>query len=111
MTRRAALLRGINAGRKLPMAELREAVTALGWSDARTVLASGNVVFDADGTAAEIEQALEAELRARGCATEVFVRDRGEMEAIVAANPFPDAATSHPNHLLVHFHRDWWRRC
>ena len=23
---------------------------------------------------------------------------------MIAANPFPDAAATHPNHLLVHFH-------
>ena len=25
---------------------------------------------------------------------------------MIAANPFPDAAKDHPNHLLVSFHRD-----
>ena len=35
-----------------------------------------------------------------------LLRSHAELAAIVKANPFPDAATAHPNHLLVHFHRD-----
>jgi hypothetical protein len=44
-----ALLRGINVGRakRLGMAELREVVESLGHTNVRTLLNSGNVVFDA----------------------------------------------------------------
>lgn len=47
MTTYAALLRGINVGghRKIPMADLRELLKALGWTDVRTYLQSGNAVF------------------------------------------------------------------
>ena len=41
-----ALLRAVNVGgRKLPMADLRELVESLGFSDVRTYIQSGNVVF------------------------------------------------------------------
>ncbi|HET7168956.1 MAG TPA: DUF1697 domain-containing protein [Candidatus Limnocylindrales bacterium] len=48
MTRYVALLRGINVGgnRKVPMAELRASIEALGASDVRTYIQSGNVLFD-----------------------------------------------------------------
>ena len=47
MARLVALLRGINLGakRRVPMADLRELMDELGYTDVRTVLQSGNVVF------------------------------------------------------------------
>jgi uncharacterized protein (DUF1697 family) len=108
MKRWVALLRGVNVGgnRKLPMAELSAAAEGLGYTDAKTLLASGNLVFAAPGAAAEIEKALEAALSARGCTTDVLLRDLDDLRAIVAANPFADAARAHPDHVLVAFHRD-----
>jgi uncharacterized protein (DUF1697 family) len=46
----AALLRGVNVGghNRLPMADLRAALTAAGLIDVRTYIQSGNVVFDTD---------------------------------------------------------------
>ncbi|MET0308846.1 MAG: DUF1697 domain-containing protein [Sphingomonas sp.] len=107
MKRWAGLLKGVNVGgRKLPMAELKALVEGLGFGEVRTLLASGNVVFAAEGEAAAIERKLEAALAAHGLKTDVLVRDLGELAAILAANPYPDAAAAHPNHLLVHFHRE-----
>jgi len=56
--RYVALLRGINVGRakRIAMADLRTLVESLGYTGVRSLLNSGNVVFDAgsaaDGTAA-----------------------------------------------------------
>ncbi len=101
----AALLQGINAGRKLPMADFRAFLADRGLVEVRTLLASGNAVFaadeDADALAARLRPALA---KALGVDTAWFVRSHAELAAIVAANPFPDAARDHPNHLLVHFH-------
>jgi len=46
MTRYVVLLRAINVGgrNKIPMAELRELLTKLGFSDVVTYIQSGNVV-------------------------------------------------------------------
>ncbi|AQR74701.1 DUF1697 domain-containing protein [Sphingomonas sp. LM7] len=108
MKRWAALLKGVNVGgnRKLPMAELRVLVEALGYINTKTLLASGNIVFDAPDTAAEIVAKLESALAGHGCKTEVILRDLNEIDAAIAANPYPDAAADHPSHLLVVFHRD-----
>ena len=102
----AALLRAINAGIALPMADLRAFLADQGLADVRTLLASGNAVFacgEDDG------RALAARLRAAardalGVDTAWFLRSHDELAAVVAANPFPDAAAAHPNHLFVHFH-------
>ena len=104
----AALLKGINiGGKKIPMTELKALVEKMGHTDVKTLLASGNVVFTAtetDGT--KLETSLEQALATWGLKTDVVMRNLKELEAVIAANPFPDAATDHPNHLLVAFHRD-----
>jgi uncharacterized protein (DUF1697 family) len=104
----AALLKGINiGGKKIPMTELKALIEGLGYNDVKTLLASGNVVFtcgETDGAA--LEKALEAALAGWGLKTDVMVRNLKELQAVIAANPFPDAAKDHPNHLLVAFHRD-----
>jgi uncharacterized protein (DUF1697 family) len=105
----AALLRGVNVGgnRKLPMADLKRLVEGLGFTRAETLLASGNVVFDAaEKDGARLEELLEREAKARlRLETDFLVRDAAELKAAVAANPFADAAGERPRHLLVVFTR------
>ena len=59
-----ALLRGINAGgnRRVPMAELRQIFTDMGFTDVTTYINSGNVVFSAQSkpSAEVIRKKLEA---------------------------------------------------
>lgn len=107
MKRWVALLKGVNVGgnRKLPMAELKALVEEAGFGEVKTLLASGNVVFTAKGEAGAIEATLEAALAKHGCKTDVLLRDAAELRAIIAANPYAEAARDHPNHLLVFFHR------
>lgn len=64
MQRYVALLRGINVGgnNRLPMADLKALCEYLGWQNVRTYVASGNVVFDADGGAEALAAALHAAL-------------------------------------------------
>lgn len=104
----AALLRGINAGVKLPMADLRAFLTDQGLGEVKTLLASGNATFTAeekDGAVltARIAKAAETTL---GVKTDWFLRNYADLAAIIAKNPFPDAAKAHPNHLQVHFYHD-----
>jgi uncharacterized protein (DUF1697 family) len=92
----AALLRGINvSGRKrVPMAELRELLSRLGYGDVRTYLQSGNAVFTspvADGDnalAAALEQAVEERF---GFTVDCVVRDGGYLRAVADACPYPAA--------------------
>ena len=65
MTTYIGLLRGINVGgnKKVAMADLREMISALGFSDVKTVLQSGNVVFRGPAkAAAKLEAQLEGAL-------------------------------------------------
>jgi uncharacterized protein (DUF1697 family) len=89
VTRYVAFLRGVNLGRRTALsADLQRAFAEIGFSDARTLLASGNVAFSAgddDGLAGRIESGLE---RAFGFEVGTVLRRREELEAMVAANPF-----------------------
>jgi uncharacterized protein (DUF1697 family) len=103
MTTYAALLRGINVGghKKVPMAELRDVMTGLGWKDVRTYLQSGNAVFttgDAD-PGARLERAVADRF---GFEVRCLVRTAGELHAVAAGCPYP-AAELDPAKLLVLF--------
>jgi uncharacterized protein (DUF1697 family) len=89
-----ALLRAVNVGGtgKLPMSELKAMCVAEGLEGVQTYIASGNVVFSADRSEAEIKAALEKRLKAyAGKPVGVLVRTAKEMAAVRDANPFPDA--------------------
>lgn len=105
----AAMLRGINLGkRQLVKADLIGAVKDAGYADARTLLASGNVVFEAgDADPVTIERKLHEAVEARtGIKSEVFVRNLAQLEKVIAANPFPEVGRDRPSQLLTIFHAE-----
>src|SRR5687767_12125183 len=103
MGRMVALLRAVNVGgRKLPMAELRAHCAELGWQGVATYIQSGNVVFDADCTAAEAEAALETRIKqAYGYDAPTIVRTAAQWREYTPACPFPKVARATPNYLLM----------
>lgn len=95
MTRYVALLRGVNVGghRRVPMAELRAALTGLGLRDVATYLASGNAVFTSDLDAAALERAVHSAILERmSVGTTVLVRSAAELATVVRDNPWPERA-------------------
>jgi uncharacterized protein (DUF1697 family) len=101
--RYAALLRAVNVGgRKVTMKELKEEAEKLGYTNTRTLVASGNLVFDTKKTVgAKLEATLETAIeKTFGLFSEVMVRDPTEWAAIVKANPFPKKAKEDPAHLV-----------
>jgi uncharacterized protein (DUF1697 family) len=103
MTLRIALLRAVNvAGRVVPMADLRAMLARMGLGEPRTLLQSGNLVFESAARPAALEALLEANVAERlGLATDFFVRTPAEWDAALAANPFTREAKDDPSHLLV----------
>ncbi|HEY6538839.1 MAG TPA: DUF1697 domain-containing protein [Candidatus Dormibacteraeota bacterium] len=105
MTAQVALLRAINVGgnASVKMADLRQLVADRGLARARTVLQSGNLVFDSAGVVgSDLEKMLEAALKDRfGLVTDVLVRSATEWSQLIAHNPLPEEARAHPAHLLV----------
>jgi uncharacterized protein (DUF1697 family) len=107
MTRQIALLRGVNLGkRKVVMSELRALCEEAGFTQVRTLLASGNLALVAKLRGARLETKLEALIRdGMGLETDVFVRSADELEAVMAANPFKTFARTHPSFLMINFMR------
>lgn len=121
-----ALLRGINVGkaRRVPMETLRSLLTGMGCSQVRTLLNSGNAVFQAPGPdsaararalSAALVQALHHELQLE---VPVVVKSAAQWAALVDGNPFvgtpgarigalaPSSAAMDPSRLLVAVSQD-----
>jgi uncharacterized protein (DUF1697 family) len=104
-----ALLRGINVGKakRLPMAQLRELLADLGYSDIATLLNSGNAVFRASGSASakhakDIAAAIVERFKFE---VPVIVKSAKELAAIVVENPLPAIPSEH-SRFLVGFVQD-----
>ena len=103
MTAFIALVRAVNVGGtgKLPMSELKAVCEAAGFTTVATYIASGNVVFESHLPEARVKSALEAGLETHlGRCAGVLVRTGAQMAAVLAANPFPQAA---PNRTVAIF--------
>jgi uncharacterized protein (DUF1697 family) len=90
-----ALLRGINVGghRKVPMPELRELLTKIGFSDVKTYIQSGNVIFKvAETNVQKIENSLQNLIIDNfGFEVSVIVRTKQQLQKIFDDCPFPEA--------------------
>lgn len=100
------LLRGINVGgnNKLPMKELRSLLEVLGLENVKSYIQSGNVVFQSDRTdkatlSKEISAAIEKD---HGFAPAILLLEQSELDAAMAANPFPQAVNE-PKSLHLFF--------
>lgn len=102
-----AFLRGINVGghHKIPMCALKKAFEAMGFKNVRTVLASGNVVFEQKGRKVEdLEGTISRGLAgAFGFPVPVLLRSMRELAALVAADPFKGLVPSTDTKLYVTF--------
>jgi len=105
MATHVALLRAVNvAGRNLiAMSDLCELAARLGLRAPRTLLQSGNLVFDsATGDPAGLERMLERGAAEQlGLETDVLIRSVADWLRLIARNPFIREASDDPGHLLV----------
>lgn len=90
MTKYAAFLRGVNVGGvNLKMAEVASALTEAGFTNVRTILATGNILLESSARAAGVRKKAEAALRDRfGYDAWVLVYDLDTVRAVVDAYPF-----------------------
>lgn len=97
----------LGPGRRLVMADLKDMAEGLGLRRARTLVATGNLVFEADGTSpGELEARLEEAFAARfGKLVPILVRTRDEWVALVAGNPFPEESASDGSQVMVRVQR------
>jgi uncharacterized protein (DUF1697 family) len=90
-----ALLRAVNVGGTgtLAMADLRSICERLGFTDARTYIQSGNIVFGSTWSEGRVKKDLEAALLTHmKRPVDVLVRSAAEIAAVLNRNPFPSAA-------------------
>jgi uncharacterized protein (DUF1697 family) len=102
VTRYAAFLRGVNLGkRQVKSADLLAAFKAMGFDNVKTLLASGNVLFDADAVDARaIETALEKQF---GFEIGTVLRSQAQLRDLVALDPFAGRVEDDKTKLYVTF--------
>ena len=90
MTRFAAFLRGVNVGGvNLKMAEVAAALTDAGFTNVRTILASGNVLLESSAKVATVRKKAEAALREKfGYDAWVLAYDIDTVRSISDAYPY-----------------------
>lgn len=100
-----ALIRAIGpkTHKLMSMADLRAAAEAQGLQEVRTLLATGNLLFASRKGKASLQRLLEDVLTGFGLElpeNTVFLLTPEEVQAVIAAVPFPDAAQDTPSRLL-----------
>ncbi len=109
MTTYVALLYSIvlGPGRRVIMSDLRDMASDLGLANPRTLVATGNLVFEADSLIPELERDLEAAFAKKfGKHVDIIVRDAAGWMKLVAANPFVDEAKREPDQVAVRVMRE-----
>lgn len=105
-----ALLRGINVGgnKKVPMAELKKAMTKAGYANVKTLLASGNVVFETDEKKPEaVRKNLEALLeKTFKFSVPALIRTLPDLEKLKKSDPFKGFKVTDATRLYVTFLTD-----
>jgi uncharacterized protein (DUF1697 family) len=104
-----ALLRAVNVGGTglIKMADLKAVCEDLGFSEVKTLLQSGNVVFKAKGSDKSVAKKLgDAIEKSHGFRPAIVVRTGDEIADAMKRNPFKAEEKSDPAHLVVVFAAD-----
>ena len=107
MPRYAAFLRGVSP-MNCKMPDLKKCLEEAGYSNVKTVLASGNVVFDAKATSeTALERKLESILK-KGLGREfpVYIRSVEALQGMLAENPFSKYKLKSGTKCVVTFMRE-----
>lgn len=86
----------LSPGRRVVMSDLRDMAVSIGFRSPRTLVSTGNIVFEADDAPiGDMEQRLEAAFRSRfGKHVDIIVRKGANWLALARSNPFPDGEGS-----------------
>ena len=102
-----SMLRGVNVSgqNRIRMEALRGAYEALGLVEVRSYVQSGNVIFDSEeADASLLTGRIEAQIQKTfGYSVKVFLRGRGDLQRVIAGNPFLKARKEDPSKLHVTF--------
>ncbi len=101
------LLRAIGpmTHRVMSMAQWREGVAAAGFTRPETYIATGNMIVEGAGTAAEVTRRMNEVVLSLGMtmANVAVVRTPRQLRALVRANPLPEAAAERASQMGVYF--------
>lgn len=107
MNRYAALLRGINIGphKKVDMKQLQKLLEGNGYTNVKTLLNSGNVVFDSENNdAGELKQHLETIIAEHfGFNVPVIIRTKEQLQDLIALDPFKGITVTPATRLYITF--------
>jgi uncharacterized protein (DUF1697 family) len=110
MTTYVALLYSIviDKTRRVAMADLRDIATGLGHQNARTLVSTGNLLFDSDATSiSDLEKTLEAAfITFHGKHVDIIVRSADQWRKLAASNPFLRESADHPDRVVVRVMRE-----
>ena len=93
----------VGRGNRIAMADLRDLIAELGHTDVRTLLNSGNVVFQSKRpNVAKISSGIQAAIAAEcGFAVPVMVITAEYLERIIEENPLLHLVNDHARHLVA----------
>ena len=98
----------IDARRRVVMSDLRAIAEGLGYSHVRTLVSSGNLVFEtAERSVPAIEQALETAFATfYDKHVDIIVKSADDWRRLVAGNPFPAESAAAPDRVSIRIMRD-----
>ena len=98
---------GIRDGKRLIMSEWREMLAEMGLQNPRTLIATGNAVFECRSTnIGKLEARLEDAYEKRfGRRVDNIVRESALFRRLVGENPFPRESTKDGSSVMVRIHR------
>ncbi len=107
MTKYVIFLRGINVGgnKKVPMVDLKKMLEKLGYKNVKTLLASGNAIFEtasanADALKKEIESVFTKKF---GFSSDIIIREVSDIEKLVQSDPFKGIKVTKETRLYITF--------
>jgi len=106
MEKYIALLRGINLnGRNIKMIELKSLFETLGFSNIRTILSSGNILFDTkeneiNSLTIKIEEALEKKFKHK---VSIVLKRLTDIKKLIELNPFKEISVTSDTRLYITF--------
>jgi len=106
MPQYVALLRGIGPGNpNMRDDKLRDVFESLGFTNVRTVISSGNVLFESSSRdQAKLEDIIEQALPARlGFTGTAIIRSKEQLQTLADSSPFEDAEHGKEHYLTVTF--------
>ena len=108
MTSYVALLYsiGIGGGRRLVMSDWRSMMESIGLENPRTLIATGNAVFQSRATIRQLENRLESAFeQSFGRRVDTIVRTKASWQRLVAGNPFPQESSRDGSSVVVRLMR------